>query len=426
MCIDYVLPLVPLLTLEGEDPEHLDARLPLPDSVKTSAELVLSHVDRFASAGAALWPPVASSLYGAFLRGDTARQFVAVITWDTARTGVGCLIRTREVPDGLLVVSTFGPDEVHDAQVHIEAAGGCVSLEAASRVVNLRGATVIFRNDATGALAAFRRGSAHSPTLQALAVRMTTLCAELGISPLFLHAPGKDLVEERIDDASRRLASAIAEPALPPALRSLVHEVAAGQGWSISVDLFATASSCLVDRFFSEYAEPKAEAVDAIAVTDWHCSACPHCRLRHRETVFAFPPRVLIRRFIAKAREDGVRGVVIVPFAITAPYWPRLVAASRPVGDKPFIHIRNPGQIFTGTRSFLPPALAVFAVDFATSSSRRFDAYAPACGQEGAWRGRPLLGHPNDVADRQRIRHELERLYRAADAGVPPSSLPAL
>jgi hypothetical protein len=95
-------------------------------------------------------------------------------------------------------VATFGPGDVHEAQVHIEATGGCVSLEAAARVTNLRGATVIFRNDATGALAAFRKGSSHSSTLQKLAVRMTTLCAELEINPLFLHAPGKELVEEGI------------------------------------------------------------------------------------------------------------------------------------------------------------------------------------------------------------------------------------
>jgi hypothetical protein len=30
-------------------------------------------------------------------------------------------------------------------------------------------------------------------------------------------------------------------------------------------------------------------------------------------TIFGFPPRVLTRRFIVKAREDGVRCVVIVP-----------------------------------------------------------------------------------------------------------------
>ncbi len=150
--------------------------------MKASADLILHYVDRFASAGVALWPPVVSALYGAFLRGDTALQWVAVVTWDIARTDVGCIIRTRAIPEGLPIVSTFGLNDVNDAQVHLEAAGGCVSMEAASRVIKLCSATVIFRNDATGALPGFRRGSAHSPTLQDLAVRMRTLCATLEMS----------------------------------------------------------------------------------------------------------------------------------------------------------------------------------------------------------------------------------------------------
>jgi hypothetical protein len=323
-------------------------------------------------------------------------------------------------------VATFGPGDVHEAQVHIEATGGCVSLEAAARVTNLRGATVIFRNDATGALAAFRKGSSHSSTLQKLAVRMTTLCAELEINPLFLHAPGKELVEEGIDDASRRLASAIASPAYSDHLRCLVHKAAADQGWTVTVDLFATAKYCLAERFFSEFAEPRSEAIDALAVTDWKCSACPHCNCVHRETFFAFPPRALMRRFVAKAQADGARGVVLVPLAITASYWPRLVAAARPIGNQSFVHIRNPETVLVDAQGHLPPALAVFAVDFGSSSPRRCDSYAPACGQERAWRGRPLLGHPSDVADRKRIHDELQRRLRNADVGIDASSLLAL
>ncbi len=45
---------------------------------------------------------------------------------------------------------TFGPGDVHEALVHIEATGGCVSLEAAARVTNLRGATVISRPPLAG------------------------------------------------------------------------------------------------------------------------------------------------------------------------------------------------------------------------------------------------------------------------------------
>ena len=423
-CVDYLLPLVPTLSTEAEDSDRLDSRLPLSGDLRASAELVLHHVTRFAVAGSAIWRPVASSLYGAFLRGDVAGLFVVVVTWDSSRAGMGCVVRTSDDPGGRLVVSTFGPEDSYHDQVHLEAAGGCMALAAASRIYNLRGATVILRNDATGALSAFRRGSFHSSVLQALAVRMTTLCADLQICPFFLHAPGKELVDEGLDDASRRLASAVAGPACSAALRSLVHEIAAAQGWSISVDLFASACNCLVDRYFSEYSEPKAEAVDALAVTDWNCSSCPHCHAVHRESIFAFPPRALLRRFIAKARADGARGVIIVPFAISAFYWPRLLAAARPIADK--LVIRNPGSMLADSSGFLPPALAVFAIDFGLDSAHCSDLYAPACGQEGAWRGRPLLGHPSDVADRRQIHIELERAVRLANVGTAPPSLLAL
>lgn len=45
---------------------------------------------------------------------------------------------------------------------------GSVSLEAASHFVNLRGATMVFRNKATGALIAFRWGNSDLPTRRLL------------------------------------------------------------------------------------------------------------------------------------------------------------------------------------------------------------------------------------------------------------------
>ena len=176
-----------------------------------------------------------------------------------------------------------------------------------------------------------------SPTLQALALRLTLLCAKLEITPLFLHAPGTDLVEEGIDDASRRLCAAISGPACSPSLRDLVLRISAGQGWAISVDIFASECNSLVDRYFSEFAEPRAEAVDALSVTYWHCSFCPGCGRAHREVLFAFPPSILIRRLVTKARADGARG-------ITASYWPRLVSASLPINGEAYLRLASPSR----------------------------------------------------------------------------------
>ena len=205
-----------------------------------------------------------------------------------------------------------------------------------------------------------------------------------------------------------------------------MHELASLVGWKITLDAFASASNRLVPRYFSEFAEPLSEAVDALAVTDWHSSSCPHCGGIHRETLFAFPPPALIRRFVAKARADGARAVVIVPFAITASYWPRLTSAAVPAGGRPFIHIRNPSEMLREAVGFSSSALAVFAVDFGPSSSRGPDNTVPGCGQERDWRGRPRLGHPVDCEDRRRIRDALALRLRFVNVGRPPSPLPAL
>jgi hypothetical protein len=103
-----------------------------------------------------------------------------------------------------------------------------------------------------------------------------------------------------------------------------------------------------------------------------------------------------MQRFVAKVQADGARGLVLVPLAFMASYWPRLVAAARPIGDQSFVHIRNPETVLIDAQGHLPSVLAVFAVDFGPSSPRCCDSYAPSCGQERAWRGRPLLGHSSE------------------------------
>lgn len=402
LCIQYVLPLVPSLSAEGEDPNRLDARLLLSEATKSSLHLVLKMVDDFAPKGASLWPPVPSSLYGAFLRGETAGTNVVVVTWDCSYIGWGATIRSSASQTPTLIVSTWAGNEVRDAQVHRETCGGCLALESASKVLDLHSTTIIMRNDATGALSSLRKGNSHSAVLQAFATRLTCLCASLEATALFLHAPGKTLIAEGVDDASRRLASAIAGPACSVALRNRIFALASQLGWSISVDAFASISNRLVARYFAEFAEPQAEAVDALAVTDWNYSTCS-CGKSHREVLFAFPPRVLIRRFIAKARADGIRGIVIVPLAISAAYWPRLLAAAIPVNGSPFVHLRNLRAMLSHADDFSSPALALFAVDFAPFTSRSAEIFFPPCGQEQEWRGRHPLGSSIDQEDRKQI-----------------------
>ena len=72
--------------------------------------------------------------------------------------------------------------------------------------------------------------------------------------------------------------------------------------------------------FFARYAEPSAESEDAFTVGDWDQLACPKCGRTHRETLFAFPPPALLNRFVAKARADGARAIVVTPSAVSVPY----------------------------------------------------------------------------------------------------------
>jgi hypothetical protein len=131
---------------------------------------------------------------------------------------------------------------------------------------------------------------------------------------------------------------------------------------------FASESNCLVPRFFARYAEHAAEAEDAFTVPDWDRSVCPACCLAYRETLFAFPPPPLLNTFVAKARADGVRTIVLAPLAVTAPYWHKLLRASIVPDPKGYHRVRSS---FALKDSDLPGQLALFAVDFANDTCRR-------------------------------------------------------
>ena len=426
LCIPYIGTLVPLLCLHIDDPDELDAKIPISQAIRNACNTLLTLIRRFASIGTPLWPFVPSSLYGAFLRGETAGAHIVVLAWDSSPLGWGLVIRTQDLPDGLLIVGTWAPHQYHEAQVHREALGGCLALEAASSAVKLHVATIIFRNDAVGALASLRKGNSQSPVLQELAVRLVLKCAEMEIQPLFLHAPGKDLIAEGIDEASRGLAAKIAGPACSSALRDLVRNVARELQWTITVDAFASECNCLVPRFFSEFAETSTEAVDALSVTNWDTSLCPFCSMYHKETLFAFPPRFLLKGFLAKALADHARGLVLVPFSITSAYWPVLMAAAKPIRGQLYLRIRNLRTMLTHAVDFPCVELALFAFDFAKYSSTKSVVVTPGCGHESAWRGRPPLGHPSDCEDRRRIRCELELRLRSLHGSYPASTLPAI
>jgi hypothetical protein len=196
------------------------------------------------------------------------------------------------------------------------------------------------------------------------------LFIDVGASPPhYLPAPGTVMKAEGMDDLSRAVARSIRASASTPALREKVAtEAERWLGALLSLDLFATAENALVPRFFARFSEPLAEGIDALAQPDWGRSRCPHCGTLHRECVLAFPPRALLPAFVAKARADGLRCIVIAPFTPSDLAWPALASASLTViaGQKDRCLILPNSAQFVSEGEDLGGAqcLAIMAVDF--------------------------------------------------------------
>jgi hypothetical protein len=334
----------------------------------SSAVFVRCILDEYAETGRPLWPPVPSSLYAAFLAGDIALSRVVVISWDASVRGWGALVRSAAYPAGKVIVGSLPDTEDMQYQPRRETLGGVLAFEAASREIDLSDTWVIMRNDCVTALSALRKGCSSSTFLQQCAMRFALLQRDARCHALFLHAPGSQLVEEGIDDLSRTTVADVAGPVSSPLVRSHADLLARSLGWELTVDAFASEANSLLPRFFARYAEARAEAEDAFAVSDWDRSVCPGCGGTHRETLFAFPPAALLNRFVAKARADGIRAVVVTPLAVSAPYWTKLLRASVVSNTDGYLRVRR--QQAASSDSDAAGELAIFAVDFSPWSAR--------------------------------------------------------
>jgi hypothetical protein len=103
----------------------------------------------------------------------------------------------------LLLVGSWPADWDVSEQPFREALGGVLAFEAFAQQVNLSGHCCILRNDPSAAVAAFRKGSSQSPTLQRCALRLNHTAASVDVDCLPLHVPGLTLVAEGVDGASR-------------------------------------------------------------------------------------------------------------------------------------------------------------------------------------------------------------------------------
>jgi len=370
ICLRHVRPFIPLLwaKIGSESPKvDYDLDILIDAEILSLCSFLLSTVPAVALEGAPLWPMVASSAYGVLCRGDSLRTRLIAVSSDASPSGSSIGLQTPEARDMEIFPLTWPAGGTPVDQVDREALGVCIAFETAAALVDLSHSSVILRNDSEAALCALRKGSTGSPFLQACAMRLHRLAAEIDTDLLFLHVPGDILIAEGIDKASRSLTEAERGPACGPELRVIVQAAARRQGWTLSVDLFACGENSLCPRFYSRYPDAAAAATNALTVPCWNVSLCPACGLRHREASFAFPPRNMIAAFIAKAAADKIRAIVLVPLAVTEPFWPALLQASVTDGQGFDILRRpNPLLLHTGGQHF--SALALFAVDFGAAS----------------------------------------------------------
>ena len=120
------------------------------------------------------------------------------------------------------------------------------------------------------------------------------------------------------------------------------------------MDAIAFVANTALPRFFTRFAESRAEAEDAFAVGDWGCSTYPACGKTRLEVLFAYPPSNLLNRFVLKAQADGVLAVVVTPspsplrigpsFKFCGPPWSRTrratsACASRAARDSDTHHV---------------------------------------------------------------------------------------
>ena len=418
-CIRHVRPFIPsfwgAMGCHGppdRDSADYDRLIVVSDELRRICVYLLSTIPVYAPRGVSLWPFVASTLYAALLRGDAAAARVLAISYDASiKSGWGAGLQSSADTMLRIFSGTYPQGTDCSIQVHNEGHAGALALSAAERLCDLTDAVIILRNDCAPALSALEYGSTRSPELQGHAMAIARICARYNATCLFLHVPGTTLMAEGIDAASREGAEAELGPACGPALRTAIHDTAARLGWSVSVDLFATASNAVVPRYFSRYPEPSSEAVGAFTSPSWNASTCPACSLCHRETFFAFPPTHLLPDFIAKARADGARGLVLTPTAVTSDHWGSLIRSAVPFDGKPYQAFRHPLPLLHHCDGFRCSELALFAVDFGPSDLDSRPTFPP-CSSSYAARHRPP--HPTLPSDPAlaAIRHDLQRALR--------------
>ena len=140
------------------------------------ADEICHTVTVFGPLGRPLWPPVASSLLGAFERGE-AKENLAVLSTDSSPAGWAALLKWWEGSSiqELILIGSWPTGALVSEQVHREALGVVSSYREALCRKDLRGWAILQRNDAQAVISALRKGSSRSRVLQEMALEVNRL-----------------------------------------------------------------------------------------------------------------------------------------------------------------------------------------------------------------------------------------------------------
>ena len=408
-CIEGVRPFLVRLDRFIGGPESVyawDLERDITPQLRHTMGFLYQQLPGLRAAGAEMWPLAPATLYHRWLQGTTPPGTrVIVATWDASVKGVAICIALEPGStfrlegmrfQGVSTIITF--EDTPEAQVHREAAGAPMVMRLLKRVVDVRDATIILRNDCEPVVLALRKGS-PSPQLQEAAETVCSEALDGGCRVLTLHVPGVQLIAEGIDGGSREGAERLLGPRCSAATRTTLAAFLSGHGWELTLDLFASTSNAMTPRFVSWTDEPDSEAVDAFNLRSWAQTRCG-CGEYHRETLFIFPPRGLERLAVHRARSDSVRACFMVPTNHRAAYWKllRTVSTAR-------LAFNDPKRDFELALAPLA-AHTAFLVDFGEADVSR-----PGCGQERSRRGRLPRWEPSELAvftDLQNIVREID------------------
>ena len=217
-----------------------------------------------------------------------------VITSDASTRGWGASCSDSQ---------TGGPWTLTEARDHINV----LELRAAFLALktfasNLSNQHILLLIDNTTAVSYInRKGGTTSKTLSDLAIQTWLWCMERNLTIHAEHIPG--VLNVRADAESRNLHHSSDWRLDPDVFRKLTSK------WgSCTIDLFAARHNTQLSRFYSFRPDPEAEAFDALA-QNWK-----------GEKPYAFPPFILIGRFLQKLKQDRVKEAILI-----APVWPHQV-----------------------------------------------------------------------------------------------------